>query len=93
MAALTEPALAQKSRRQRGRGGAASGVGAAPRATPAVPAIMTVGQPRCVELPSRGHYVLTNAHVPTGCIAGNLPAGVSVCVDNVAELDLEASLV
>lgn len=54
---------------------------------------MTVGQPRCVELPSRGHYVLTNAHVPTGCIAGNLPAGVSVCVDNVAELDLEASLV
>jgi cytosine/adenosine deaminase-related metal-dependent hydrolase len=48
-----------------------------------------MGPPRCVELPTKGHYVLTNAHVPTGCIVGELPAGVSVCVDNVAELDLE----
>lgn len=83
------PGLAQKSRRQRARGSAAAGVGAVPHS--AVPAATTMGPPRCVELPAKGHYVLTNAHVPTGCIAGELPAGASVCVDNVAELDLEAS--
>ena len=50
-----------------------------------------MGPPRCVELPAKGHYVLANVHVPTGCIVGKLPADASVCVDNVAELDLEAS--
>lgn len=37
------------------------------------------------------HYVLANAHVPTGCIQGAPPAGAAVCVDNLAQLDIEAS--
>lgn len=47
---------------------------------------------RCAALPAKGgHYVLANAHVPTGCIQGELPAGASVCVDNLAQLDVEVS--
>ncbi|KAI3436637.1 hypothetical protein D9Q98_006053 [Chlorella vulgaris] len=46
--------------------------------------------PRCAELPAGGgHYVLANTRVPTGCIEGAIPAGTSVCVDNLAQLDIE----
>ncbi|EFN58847.1 hypothetical protein CHLNCDRAFT_34176 [Chlorella variabilis] len=46
--------------------------------------------PRCVELPhGGGHYVLANARVPQGCVEGGVPASTHVCVDNLAELDIE----
>lgn len=48
------------------------------------------GSQHCAAVPSGGgHYTLANAHVPTGCIQGALPEGVSVCVDNLAQLDIE----
>jgi cytosine/adenosine deaminase-related metal-dependent hydrolase len=45
--------------------------------------------PRCVEVPASSHYVLANARVPAGCVEGGLPAGTHVCVDHLAELDIE----
>ena len=50
--------------------------------------------PRCVAVPSRDHYVLANAHVPTGCIEGGASSiaggGASLCVDvdNLAAVDI-----
>ena len=46
---------------------------------------------RCVSLPSRGSYVLTNAQVPAGCLQGDVVGTPSVCVDNLAAVDLEVS--
>ncbi|KAL4442940.1 hypothetical protein ABPG77_008431 [Micractinium sp. CCAP 211/92] len=54
---------------------------AAPAAAPA--------PPRCAALPSGGTFTITNARVPTGCIQGELPGSVPVCVDNLAHLDIE----
>jgi len=56
---------------------------------------MTLGRqrgctPRCVALPpSGGTYLLANAHVPAGCIQGGLPLGAPVCIDNLAEVDIQ----
>ena len=54
--------------------------------------------PRCVAVPSRDHYVLANAHVPTGCIEGGASSiaggGASLCVDvdNLAAVDMDGKL-
>ncbi|PSC72883.1 Cytosine deaminase [Micractinium conductrix] len=45
----------------------------------------------CVALPRGGAYVLLHARVPTGCIQGAVPGQVPVCVDNLAELDIEVA--
>ena len=49
--------------------------------------------PRCVAVPGRDHYVLANAHVPTGCIQGGsagITGNASLCVDvdNLAAVDI-----
>jgi len=45
--------------------------------------------PRCVTLPrGGGRYLLSNAHIPTGCVQGPLPGAVSMCVDNLALCDM-----
>lgn len=70
-------------------------------AAPAGAAAPAAGQPngmsaapqRCVAVPpAAGHYLLADAHVPTGCVHGALPPGLAVDVDNLARLDIEVRL-
>ena len=52
---------------------------------------MSAAPQRCVAVPpGGGHYLLVDAHVPTGCVQGALPPGLEIDVDNLARLDIEA---
>ncbi len=46
-----------------------------------------------VVLPTRKHYVLRNATVPTGCLEGVDTSRLRACVDHLALVDIEVKQV